>query len=133
MGLARHRGHEPGPQAHEPQHVLEVDLRQRRLARHEHERTPLLQRDVRGDVVPVPVAEVAELRPERELEHRITSYNVCYTKLLRLLDHGQTGLSVAFDLPTQIGYDSDDPMAAGEVGKVGVAIDTLDDMETLLV
>jgi len=49
-----------------------------------------------------------------------------------LLEQGQTGLSVAFDLPTQIGYDSDDPMAAGEVGKVGVAIDTLDDMETLL-
>jgi len=49
-----------------------------------------------------------------------------------LLGQGQTGLSVAFDLPTQIGYDSDDPMAAGEVGKVGVAIDTLEDMETLL-
>ena len=49
-----------------------------------------------------------------------------------LLEQGQTGLSVAFDLPTQIGYDSDDPVAAGEVGKVGVAIDTLDDMETLL-
>jgi methylmalonyl-CoA mutase N-terminal domain/subunit len=48
-----------------------------------------------------------------------------------LLDHGQTGLSVAFDLPTQIGYDSDHPMSAGEVGKVGVAIDTLADMETL--
>ncbi|NIQ40112.1 MAG: methylmalonyl-CoA mutase [Proteobacteria bacterium] len=48
-----------------------------------------------------------------------------------LLDHGQTGLSVAFDLPTQIGYDSDHPMAAGEVGKVGVAIDSLADMETL--
>ena len=47
------------------------------------------------------------------------------------LDHGQTGLSVAFDLPTQMGYDSDDPMAQGEVGKVGVAIDTLDDMKTL--
>src|SRR4030042_6864688 len=40
-----------------------------------------------------------------------------------LLESGTTGLSVAFDLPTQIGYDSDDPMAAGEVGKVGVAID----------
>ena len=39
-----------------------------------------------------------------------------------LLEQGQTGLSVAFDLPTQIGYDSDDPLAAGEVGKVGVAI-----------
>ena len=48
-----------------------------------------------------------------------------------LLDQGQTGLSVAFDLPTQIGYDSDDPMSLGEVGKVGVAIDTLADMETL--
>jgi methylmalonyl-CoA mutase, N-terminal domain len=49
-----------------------------------------------------------------------------------LLERGQTGLSVAFDLPTQIGYDSDHPMAAGEVGKVGVAIDSLRDMETLL-
>jgi methylmalonyl-CoA mutase N-terminal domain/subunit len=49
-----------------------------------------------------------------------------------LLARGQTGLSVAFDLPTQIGYDSDHPMAAGEVGKVGVAIDSLRDMETLL-
>ncbi|MEJ7623193.1 MAG: methylmalonyl-CoA mutase family protein [Pyrinomonadaceae bacterium] len=48
-----------------------------------------------------------------------------------LLDHGTTGLSVAFDLPTQIGLDSDDPLAAGEVGKVGVAIDSLDDMLTL--
>lgn len=48
-----------------------------------------------------------------------------------LLDQGQTGLSVAFDLPTQIGYDSDDPMSAGEVGKVGVAIDSLEDMEVL--
>ncbi|HFD40435.1 MAG TPA: methylmalonyl-CoA mutase, partial [Anaerolineae bacterium] len=48
-----------------------------------------------------------------------------------LLEQGQTGLSVAFDLPTQIGYDSDDPLAAGEVGKVGVAISSLEDMETL--
>ncbi len=48
-----------------------------------------------------------------------------------LLSQGQTGLSVAFDLPTQIGYDSDDPMAEGEVGKVGVAIDSLADMEVL--
>lgn len=48
-----------------------------------------------------------------------------------LLDQGQTGLSVAFDLPTQIGYDSDHEMAIGEVGKVGVAIDSLKDMETL--
>jgi methylmalonyl-CoA mutase N-terminal domain/subunit len=49
-----------------------------------------------------------------------------------LLKQGQTGLSVAFDLPTQIGYDSDHPMANGEVGKVGVAIDSLEDMELLL-
>lgn len=48
-----------------------------------------------------------------------------------LLDHGTTGLSIAFDLPTQIGYDSDDPMSIGEVGKVGVAIDSLKDMEVL--
>lgn len=48
-----------------------------------------------------------------------------------LLEQGQTGLSVAFDLPTQIGYDSDDPMALGEVGKVGVAISSLQDMATL--
>ncbi len=48
-----------------------------------------------------------------------------------LLEQGQTGLSVAFDLPTQIGYDSDHPLARGEVGKVGVPIDTLRDMEVL--
>jgi len=48
-----------------------------------------------------------------------------------LLEQGQTGLSVAFDLPTQIGYDSDDPIVEGEVGKVGVAIASLQDMETL--
>src|SRR5512143_538941 len=45
-----------------------------------------------------------------------------------LLAQGQTGLSVAFDLPTQMGYDADDPMASGEVGKVGVAIDSIEDM-----
>ena len=49
-----------------------------------------------------------------------------------LLDAGQTGLSVAFDLPTQMGIDSDSPRAQGEVGRVGVAIDTVDDMATLL-
>jgi methylmalonyl-CoA mutase N-terminal domain/subunit len=49
-----------------------------------------------------------------------------------LLDRGQTGLSVAFDLPTQLGYDSDDPRALGEVGRTGVAIDSLADMELLL-
>jgi len=47
------------------------------------------------------------------------------------LSHGETGVSIAFDLPTQMGYDSDDPVAANEVGKVGVAIDTLEDMRTL--
>jgi methylmalonyl-CoA mutase N-terminal domain/subunit len=49
-----------------------------------------------------------------------------------LLEQGQTGLSVAFDLPTQLGFDPDDPFAQGEVGKVGVSIATLDDMKTLL-
>jgi len=48
-----------------------------------------------------------------------------------LLSHGQTGLSVAFHLPTLMGYDSDHPMSEGEVGKCGVAIDSLADMETL--
>ena len=49
----------------------------------------------------------------------------------RLVEAGTGGLSVAFDLPTQMGYDSDDPVAAGEVGKVGVAIDSIEDMRTL--
>jgi methylmalonyl-CoA mutase N-terminal domain/subunit len=49
-----------------------------------------------------------------------------------LLERGQTGLSVAFDLPTQLGYDSDDPRAAGEVGRTGVAVDSIADMEILL-
>jgi methylmalonyl-CoA mutase N-terminal domain/subunit len=49
-----------------------------------------------------------------------------------LLEHGQTGISVAFDLPTQIGYDSDHSMAMGEVGRVGVPISTIEDMEMLL-
>src|SRR5919109_872770 len=53
------------------------------------------------------------------------------TRYRYLLRKGTTGLSVAFDLPTQIGLDSDDPLAAGEVGKVGVAIDSLEDMERL--
>ena len=48
-----------------------------------------------------------------------------------LLDHGQTGLSAAFDMPSLMGYDSDHPMSLGEVGREGVAIDTLDDMEDL--
>ena len=50
-----------------------------------------------------------------------------------LLEQGQTGLSVAFDLPTQMGYDSDHPLAEGEVGRVGVAIDSLEDMEVVFV
>jgi methylmalonyl-CoA mutase N-terminal domain/subunit len=54
------------------------------------------------------------------------------TRFRQLLDAGQTGLSVAFDLPTQMGIDSDSPRAQGEVGRVGVAIDTVDDMHTLL-
>jgi methylmalonyl-CoA mutase N-terminal domain/subunit len=49
-----------------------------------------------------------------------------------LLERGQHGLSVAFDLPTQLGYDSDDPRSAGEVGRTGVAIDSIADMELLL-
>src|SRR5215208_3181247 len=49
-----------------------------------------------------------------------------------LLEHGQTGLSIAFDLPTQMGYDSDHPLAEGEVGKTGVAIDSVEDMARLL-
>lgn len=53
------------------------------------------------------------------------------TRYKYLLSQGTTGLSVAFDLPTQIGLDSDDPLSSGEVGKVGVAIDSLDDMLTL--
>src|SRR5690606_11674448 len=48
-----------------------------------------------------------------------------------LLEQGQTGLSVAFDMPTLLGYDSDHPRSLGEVGREGVAIDTLEDMETL--
>src|ERR1051326_8185347 len=56
-----------------------------------------------------------------------TNARFCY-----LLQRGQPGLSVAFDLPTQLGYDSDDPRAAGEVGRTGVAIDSLADMELLL-
>src|SRR3989442_3880825 len=48
-----------------------------------------------------------------------------------LLEHGQTGLSVAFDLPTQMGYDADDPQVAGEVGKVGASISSLDDLDHL--
>jgi methylmalonyl-CoA mutase N-terminal domain/subunit len=52
-------------------------------------------------------------------------------RFLYLLEKGQKGLSVAFDLPTQMGYDSDDPIAEGEVGKVGVAIDSIDDMRVL--
>src|SRR5438105_11420252 len=47
-----------------------------------------------------------------------------------LIEHGSTGLSMAFDLPTQLGRDSDDPLCRGEVGRTGVAIDTIEDMRT---
>ena len=57
--------------------------------------------------------------------------NKRYKFLLAQGDDGKGGLSVAFDLPTQIGYDSDSPLALGEVGKVGVAIDSIEDMERL--
>jgi len=53
------------------------------------------------------------------------------TRFRYLLDHGQTGLSIAFDLPTQMGYDSDHPLAEGEVGRVGVAVSTIADMQVL--
>jgi len=49
-----------------------------------------------------------------------------------LLEHGQSGFTIEFDLPTQVGYDSDHPLAQGEVGKVGAAIDSVQDMERLL-
>src|ERR1700720_2910522 len=52
-------------------------------------------------------------------------------RFLYLLDHGQTGLSTAFDMPSLMGHDSDHPRALGEVGREGVAIDSLDDMQTL--
>ena len=54
------------------------------------------------------------------------------TRFHYLLERGQAGLSVAFDLPTQLGYDSDDPLAEGEVGRTGVAIDSIEDMRVLL-
>ncbi len=60
------------------------------------------------------------------------SADVTNARFRYLLERGQTGLSVAFDLPTQLGYDSDDPLAAGEVGRTGVAIDSIADMEALL-
>ena len=60
-----------------------------------------------------------------------TSSEESNQRFLKLLENGVTGLSIAFDLPTQIGYDSDHAMANGEVGKVGVPISMLDDMERL--
>src|ERR1044071_2557538 len=79
----------------------------------------------------------ADSKPERDRPWLMRTYsghssarasNELYRKNLA---KGQTGLSVAFDLPTQTGYDSDHPLAAGEVGKVGVPICTLEDMEIL--
>ena len=60
-----------------------------------------------------------------------TSAKESNKRFINLIEQGVTGLSVAFDLPTQIGYDSDHPMSSGEVGKVGVPVSILDDMETL--
>ena len=60
-----------------------------------------------------------------------TSAKESNKRFIDLIEQGVTGLSVAFDLPTQIGYDSDHPMSSGEVGKVGVPVSILDDMETL--
>ena len=83
------------------------------------------------------LTELADQRPERDRPWVMRTYaghssasesNALYR---RNLAKGQTGLSVAFDLPTQTGYDSDHPLAKGEVGKVGVAIDSLEDMLTL--
>src|SRR6185369_7740069 len=56
---------------------------------------------------------------------------VTHARWRYLLDHGQTGLSTAFDMPSLMGHDSDHPRSLGEVGREGVAVDTLDDMETL--
>ena len=60
-----------------------------------------------------------------------TSSEESNQRFLKLLENGVMGLSIAFDLPTQIGYDSDHPMANGEVGRVGVPISIIDDMERL--
>ncbi len=78
-----------------------------------------------ADDVPRAAVDDAAVRGVRHGARRPTSASATCWR------NGQTGLSVAFDLPTQIGYDSDDPMAVGEVGQVGVAIDTLADMETM--
>ena len=78
-----------------------------------------------GDHVPGPASgPCASTRASPPPKNPTSATSICSRQ-------GQTGLSVAFDLPTQIGYDSDHPLAAGEVGKVGVAIDSLADMETL--
>ena len=68
---------------------------------------------------------------DHETVRRICNREESNKRYKYLLEQGQTGLSVAFDLPTQIGYDSDHPLSEGEVGKVGVAIDSLKDMEIL--
>ena len=78
-------------------------------------------RGVRKDDVPGPAVDDAAVLRVRDAEATNERWKL-------LLPHGSTGLSCAFDLPTQMGYDSDHPRAEGEVGKVGVAIDSLDDM-----
>ena len=77
------------------------------------------------DDVPRPAVDDPPVRGLRARPRRRTQ------RFRYLLDRGQTGLSIAFDLPTQLGYDSDDPRAAGEVGRTGVAIDSIADMELL--
>ena len=85
-------------------------------------RVPVHARAVPGHV-PRAAVDDAPVRGLRARRRRRTSASATCSSA------GQTGLSVAFDLPTQLGYDSDDPRAVGEVGRTGVAIDSLDDME----
>ena len=88
-------------------------------------RLPVHARPVPGHVPRAGRGRCASTRASRSAEETNERYRY-------LLARGQTGLSVAFDLPTQLGYDSDDAVAAGEVGRTGVAIDSLADMELLL-
>src|SRR5262245_57551030 len=72
-------------------------------------------------------------RPRRWTMRQYAGYATAQesnTRYRYLLEHGSTGLSMAFDLPTQLGRDSDDPLCLGEVGRTGVAIDSIDDMRT---
>src|SRR5262249_37132951 len=83
-------------------------------------------------VTRAPEAEMYQRRPWTMRQYAgFGTAQATNTRFRALLDAGQTGLSTAFDLPTQMGYDSDHAMASGEVGRVGVAIDTVDDLEIL--